>query len=68
MKQAKAENDDFGDRVPQAIRDIVGRVLFFYVKVSEYNFTAKYQSFPVYDVSLPTSVITKKVRLINFSL
>ncbi|KFK21909.1 hypothetical protein AALP_AAs64157U000100 [Arabis alpina] len=54
------ENDDFGEIVPQAIQDIVGGVFLFYVKVAKYNFTAKHQSFSVYQIAPPPNALTKK--------
>ncbi|KFK44116.1 hypothetical protein AALP_AA1G217700 [Arabis alpina] len=54
------ENDDSGEIVLQAIQDIGGGVFLFYVKVAKYNFTAKHQSFSVYQIAPPPNAVTKK--------
>lgn len=59
--QNVAENDACGQIVPQEIHNIIGTEFTFYIKVAEYNFSAKHQSFTVTKLVIPSPVQTTKV-------
>ncbi|XP_019085736.1 PREDICTED: uncharacterized protein LOC104715847 isoform X2 [Camelina sativa] len=59
-KNNVAQNDACGLIVPKEIQNLVGRNFVFCIKVREYNFTAKYQSFAVAQIEIPPAVAVKK--------